>query len=45
MSWGQYRVVDLGLRDEPIQEKEVIIGRDLEVETGFAGGELYLSLG
>lgn len=45
MSWGQYGVVNLGLRDELIQEKKVIVGRDLEGETGFAGGELFLSSG
>lgn len=45
MSWGQYGVVDLGLKGEPIQEKKVIIGRNLEGETGFAGGELFLSSG
>lgn len=38
-------MVDLGLKGEPIQEKKVIIGRDLEGETGFAGGELFLSSG
>lgn len=33
-------MVDLGLRDESIQKRKVTIGRDLEGETDFEGGDL-----
>lgn len=33
-------MVDLSLRDESIQDRKVTIGRDLEGETDFEGGDI-----